>query len=44
VHQLPDYDGGAVAREDEDMVNDALRDAFGTERRYQLPDFRHQIH
>ena len=44
VKQLPDYDGGPVTREDEDAVNDTLRDAFGSERRYQLPDFRHQIH
>ena len=44
VRGLPNYDGGAVTREDEDMVNDALRDSFGPERRYQLPDFRHQIH
>ena len=44
MQQLPDYDGGPVSREEEDSVNDTLRDSFGTERRYQLPDFRHQIH
>lgn len=40
ISVLPPYDGGGVTREQEELVNDALRRLLTGSRRYLLPDFR----
>ena len=44
VSRLPAYDGGAVERVEEDLLMDALREQLAGARRYQLADYRPQIH
>ncbi|HUF49560.1 MAG TPA: hypothetical protein VMN60_01925, partial [Longimicrobiales bacterium] len=44
VAHLPAYDGGGVTRVHEDLVLAALRTSLDGTRRYQLPDYRPQIH
>jgi hypothetical protein len=40
LNALPSYHGGAVTREQEEVLSQTLRDRFAGRRRYALPDFR----
>jgi hypothetical protein len=42
VRSLPAYDGGGLARQQEERLCSALRTRLGGVRRYALPDFRHR--